>query len=774
MNNKQSFLLTCVICLISIICCSNKSFAQNREIDSLKKLLSKNIHDTVKLEVLNQLVNISSENEFESYNIKLEALCSKLNHQKNKRINFLVTNYLMHVYDTKSYIFREKGSLDSSFFYSNKSLKISKNINDNEGISQGYRRLGLLLSEKGEVLKSIDYFQKGLLIAEKIKDLNMVANFYSDISVAQYNLDNNKEAVRYMFKSQNIFFKLNNKTMIADNYNTLGSIYSNMGKFDSSLYFHKKGYQLFIDASDTVMILRTLNNIGHTYYFNKQLDTALFYYMKAINIMRNKSYYSEYSTISNNIGEIYLKKKNLQLAKKFSEQALEFEKKINRLPVLKNIYSTLESVYFLEKQYLKAYEMLTKYTTIKDTLLGIDIQNASTKKFLQYEFEKKQLADSIKVAEEKKVTTAQLKQEKATRYTLFVGLVLVTLFGGFMYNRFKVTQKQKRIISEQKLIVETQKEIVDQKNLQLNQQNEEISAQRDEIEAQRDEITAQRDLVTEQKEHIEEIHKEVTDSINYAKRIQEAVLPVSGMARSVLGEHFILFKPKDVVSGDFYFATKINNWLIVAVADCTGHGVPGAFMSMLGISFLNEIVQKEEIRKANQILINLRKEIINALQQKGVVGEQKDGMDISLLVVNADTNECQWAGANNPLYIVRKFIKLESEKHDKNIFQLSNFQLDELKGDKMPIAIYPEMKDFTNYEFKANKGDCIYLFSDGFADQFGGPKARKFMYKQFKEILLQNSLKQMDEQKKMLENAFENWKCNAEQIDDVTVLGMRI
>ena len=272
----------------------------------------------------------------------------------------------------------------------------------------------------------------------------------------------------------------------------------------------------------------------------------------------------------------------------------------------------------------------------------------------------------------------------------------------------------------------------------------------------------------------------VTDSINYAKRIQEAVLPISDSARFILGEHFILFKPKNIVSGDFYWTTKINNFLIVAVADCTGHGVPGAFMSMLGISFLNEIVQKQEINKANQILNNLRIEVINALQQKGVHGEQKDGMDISLLVINTDTNDAQWAGANNPLYIIKKFDNLkmtqfESDEASSNlqISQLSN-QLVELKGNKMPIAIYPQMKDFTNHEFKLEKGDCVYLFTDGYADQFGGPKGRKFMYKQYKDILLRNSIISMKDQKEALEIAFEEWKNDYEQIDDVTILGLKI
>ncbi|MBI4648516.1 MAG: SpoIIE family protein phosphatase, partial [Bacteroidia bacterium] len=291
--------------------------------------------------------------------------------------------------------------------------------------------------------------------------------------------------------------------------------------------------------------------------------------------------------------------------------------------------------------------------------------------------------------------------------------------------------------------------------------------------------------------YIEEIHKEVTDSINYAKRIQEAVLPVSESARSILPEHFILFKPKDIVSGDFYWTTRVVSHVsdgvtgshgfvsgtmpashtvtIITVADCTGHGVPGAFMCMLSISFLTEIVRKQELTLANQVLNELRKAIINALQQKGVSGEQKDGMDISLLVVNTKINECQWAGANNSLYLIQTVAS-------------QPFELKEIKGDKMPIAIHPVMNDFTNHQFKVEKGDCLYLFSDGFADQFGGPKGKKLKYSAFKKIIAEISVspqaRPMKEQGEQIEMALEKWMNfngkKYEQIDDITVLGIRI
>jgi len=217
--------------------------------------------------------------------------------------------------------------------------------------------------------------------------------------------------------------------------------------------------------------------------------------------------------------------------------------------------------------------------------------------------------------------------------------------------------------------------------------------------------------------------------------------------------------------------------LIIAVVDCTGHGVPGAFMSMLGTSFLREIVVKEYMTNPGIILKRLRKEIIHTLKQKGTSGEQKDGMDMALISVNLDTLEMQFAGANNPLYIVRGGQNpqgLTKPKPLQNLEGLTKDYIEEIKGDKMPISIYIRMEPFKNNNIKLEKGDCIYLFTDGFADQFGGPRNRKFMYKQFKDILLQNCHKPMTEQKEVIESAFDNWRGDSEQIDDVTVVGIRI
>ena len=307
--------------------------------------------------------------------------------------------------------------------------------------------------------------------------------------------------------------------------------------------------------------------------------------------------------------------------------------------------------------------------------------------------------------------------------------------------------------------------VIEDKNITLQEQNEEIASQRDEIEAQRNFVIQQNELLEKQK-------KAILDSINYAQRIQQATLPDETMVNNIIPDSFILYKPRDIVSGDFYWMTSVEERAIIAAADCTGHGVPGAFMSMLGAAFLNEIVNKEYITHPAVILRKLRKEVIEALQQKGEYGEQKDGMDIALCSIDFEKMQLQFAGANNPLCLVRKN-NIEKIKDAKS-FEFEDHLLYEIKGDRMPIGIHYRMDNFAMHEIILHPGDICYMFSDGFPDQFGGPDGDKFKSRPFKELLLQNSQKSMEEQKNILENKLEEWMEGYEQIDDILAVGFRI
>jgi len=271
-----------------------------------------------------------------------------------------------------------------------------------------------------------------------------------------------------------------------------------------------------------------------------------------------------------------------------------------------------------------------------------------------------------------------------------------------------------------------------------------------------------------QKKKVEDQKQKITDSINYASYIQAAVLPPFDYIYQILPQHFILYKPRDIVSGDFYWVKKIDASVFVVAADCTGHGVPGAFMSMLGVSFLNEIIRYSDI-KPNEILNKLRDNVMTALHQTGKEGEQKDGMDISICVINELENKLQFAGANNPLY----FISNANGKDELKIY----------KADNMPIGIYYKTSNkFTNHEVEIKKGDSFYIFSDGFADQFGGEEGRKFLQKRFRELIFEVHDKPMSIQKNILDKSIDDWMSfkdkkhnhKFEQLDDILVFGVKI
>lgn len=277
----------------------------------------------------------------------------------------------------------------------------------------------------------------------------------------------------------------------------------------------------------------------------------------------------------------------------------------------------------------------------------------------------------------------------------------------------------------------------------VKERTEEVVRQKEEIEKQRDEIA--------------EKNQSITDSIEYASRIQKAVLPSNEFAKEILPEHFILFRPRDIVSGDFYWMTRKDNLLVMIAADCTGHGVPGAFMSMLGVSFLNEIVNRHEITTAGAILTQLRADVKKTLGQEGKEGEAKDGMDIALCIMDLDHMKLQYAGAYNPFYLFR------------------NNELMEIKADRMPIGIYiKEKESFTNNEIDLQKDDVFYIFSDGFQDQFGGEDGQKYKTKNFKQLLLEIHNKPMAEQREILNTTIDQWRGKWEQVDDIIIMGVRV
>jgi serine phosphatase RsbU (regulator of sigma subunit) len=330
-----------------------------------------------------------------------------------------------------------------------------------------------------------------------------------------------------------------------------------------------------------------------------------------------------------------------------------------------------------------------------------------------------------------------------TRNIIIAGFFIILVFGVIISRAYAQKKKSNLLIEE--------------KNRDLKGANQEI---------------------TYQKEEIEEKNKEITDSIKYAQRIQEAILPPTKLVKTYLQESFVLFKPKDIVSGDFYWLETVDDHVLFSAVDCTGHGVPGAMVSVVGHNGLNRCVKEFGITQPSKILDKLT-DLVEETFEKSE-SEVKDGMDMAICSLNFQTNELQYAGANNPLWIITK----NSERHAEfievvngSIFRLTQdapLAILEIKANKQPIGKYDDHQPFVNHTIQLQKGDIIYIFSDGYADQFGGSKGKKFKYKQFKEILLSIQDKSMVEQRKLLDETIEEWRGELEQIDDIVIIGVRI
>lgn len=346
----------------------------------------------------------------------------------------------------------------------------------------------------------------------------------------------------------------------------------------------------------------------------------------------------------------------------------------------------------------------------------------------------------------------------------FIGICILLLIGlVYLLIKWRIRQLEadKRIleqkVQERTIEIQHQKDEIEKQRDVLAIRNEEIMQQKEEIEAQRDEIEAQRDELEKQNAHIALQNKEITASIVYAKRIQTAVMPTESEIQQIMPDGFIYFKPRDIVSGDFYWASQRKDKTIIVAADCTGHGVPGAFMSMLGISFLNEIITEQEFPKANEILNELRQNVLNTLSQKVENVDMQDGMDIALVIIDKKEMQAEFAGAFNPMILIR------------------NGELHEVPADRMPIGSHVfERESFKNNVIKIYKNDAIYLFSDGFISQFGGAEDRKFNSKAFRQLLVNIHTRPMLEQRKVLDSTMTNWMGDKEQMDDILVIGVRV
>jgi serine phosphatase RsbU (regulator of sigma subunit) len=714
----------------------------------------------------------------------LSVTLSPLFAQKRVRIDSLITASLVAADTTRIKILVElcwayrNSSIDTAILYGERALEQSLKLNYKTTLPKNYTYLGVLNRNMGNYPKALEYYFLSAKHSEEQKDYEQLGYALQSIGDINNRQGDYEEAIKYTEQGLKQF------EIIKDNggkgycYYTLGNIYSNKNEYQKAIDFHQKALEIRKHIDDKGKIASSLGVLASIFYKQKRVDDAMSYSTQAKNLFKEVRDLRGIANMTNQIAQIDYDNKNYESAIIKSHEALEIAQKSGNIEYMKDSYSLLHKAYLAQNKLQQAYDNQQLYLVYQDSLFNQERGRQTIALEGKYEQEKRKIL--VQTLEEEEET------QKYTRYAIsLVAFIAVLLL--IFYIRTFIKRKRTTAL--------------------LNEQAEEIITKTEQLA-----LTLQ---------DIQQKNEKINDSISYALRIQSAMLLSENHLRDYIPESFIFFKPRDVVSGDFYwFAEKQmgkNKKFIIAVADCTGHGVPGAFMSMIGDALLNEIVHDKEIQQPHYILNQLNEGIRKALHQEAT--EQNDGMDISVVNINYFDNQLTkiiFAGAMNPAYLVENL-------HQKPIIHV-------LKADKQPIGgnkdIYQRKKQQTDnsiaFSFSrqtiivqdssvANNDDSstqtvftsealqnklqntlenevvklnsvesvqtpfmLYMCSDGYQDQFGGKDNRKFMTTKLRNVLTEIAPLPIDEQKYILTKNFFDWKNNQKQTDDVTVIGMRL
>ncbi|MFN4233434.1 MAG: tetratricopeptide repeat protein [Bacteroidia bacterium] len=617
-------------------------------------------------------------------------------------------------------VYADQGNYSKALEYYFKAQKIDEEIlmpdgqiGDKKGQAGNLGNIGIVYHAQGNYSKALEYYFKALKICEEIGDKRNLAAILGNIGIVYKEQGYYSKALEYYFKALKINEEIGNKQYQAINLGNIGGVYMEQGNYSKALEYYFKALKIFEEIGNKQYQALNLVNIGVVYMEQAYYSKALEYYFKALKICEEIGDKQSQAINLGNIGALYIQQKKYKEAEEYLKQAILIGEELHIIYYLKEFYYSLSELYAQTGRYKDAFEAYKKHDMYKDSVNSEENQKALATKEMQYLFEKKQAEEEAKHEQELLRREAKEKQQRLYLYLALAiaGAILVIL--GIVYKSLQTTKRQKKI-----------------------------------IEQTRDEIAAQKKIV-------EEKNKDILDSISYAKRIQEAILPNSHKWKQLLPQSIILYLPKDIVAGDFYWLEETDKYIFVAAADCTGHGVPGAMVSVVCSNALTRAVLEEKLTETNQILDRVREIVIEKLS--GSDENIRDGMDVCLVRINKQNRkQIQYSGANRPLYIVE------------------NNTLNEIKPDKQPIGKYEETKPFTAQLIELNENTCLYLTTDGYADQFGGEKGKKIGTKPFKEMLSQTIALTLEEKGKELKAFFEQWKGHTEQMDDVTLLGIKI
>lgn len=612
------------------------------------------------------------------------------------------------------YVYWHKSNYDSALFYHQNALDLAKkNQLNNSNLAFTYLMLGCDYYDLGDYIKTSEYFFESLQLYEKLNDVVGQIQAHNRLSKLYYKLKDYSKAKNHVTEAQRLNKDIQYHRETATSFNSIGNIQIETGSLNSALYYFSKTLSSFTKCGDVIGQSVACINLGDTYQSlfeasssnTALLDSSFKYYQKSY--LLNQKVDNKFGMIYGvwGMSDIEMKQGKVTNALVNYRRALQLSKDINAKSEEYNLYWKLYKVFEILKNQDSSYFYLKNYIYSRNELENEEQTKALLRQESKYEIEKRISEQKAEIEREKLI---EAEKSRWKNYVIFGIIILVLILS------YAVISSIKRL------------RIIRSKNETINTINAELTIQK----------------------------KEITDSINYARTIQDAILPSENFFKDCGVNSFVFYKPKDIVAGDFYWLEKKGDMVFIAAADCTGHGVPGAMGSVLCSNALNRSLLEFGITDPGKILDKTRELIVDTFSKSEK--DVKDGMDISLVAINTISFDIMWAGANNSLLYV----------HQGDAF--------EIKADKQAIGKTDNPVPFNTHYFKLQKGDILYLFTDGFADQFGGEKGKKFKYKPLKEMLVSNSKHPLTEQKNLLEDRFEKWKGNLEQVDDVCVIGISI
>ncbi len=709
-------LLTCFLFFLFIV--PQYLRAQQVVIDSLVIFLKTAEEDTVKVNSLNllstQYTNTGSYEQALKCAQQAEQQAEKFNYQKGIAVSY-------HNIGT---VYWYKGDYEKSLDSHSKALQIRQTIVDKQGMASSYNNIGLVYTNLGNYEKSMESYLIALKIRQEIGEKQGIASTYNNIGNIYRSQGKTEKALDNYLKSLKIKEEIRmgspndigNKKGLGNSYNNIGLVYTDQGDYVRSLDYYLKAIKIRLEIGDKQGVAYSYTNIGNIYYLQGKYEKALNNQMRSLKIDEEIGFKEGIAVVCANIGSVYMRQNKLEKAYYYFNRSLTLSKEIGYKAGVKVAYISLSELSEIQGDYKQSYNYHKLYSDIKDTLLNEQSSRQIAEMNTKYDSEKKD-KELIKKDAEISKQQAETESQNLQRNAFIIGFILVLVLAFFILRSYREKQNANNLLEEKNQLIENQKQLVEEKNLKI------------------------------------------TDSINYGKRIQQAILPSQTLIKTLLPDSFVFFRPKDIVSGDFYWLSEKNGKLLIAVVDCTGHGVPGAFMSMIGNTMLNEIVNVKNVFEPDKILDHLNKGIVSILHQNNSeTNTQDDGMDITILAIDKTNNEVAFAGANHFAYLIR------------------NNELKTLKGDVFSIGGMFGKEDitFSNQKIKIEKGDAFYLFTDGLVDQFGGEKNTKFLSSRFEQLLKNIQQPDMEQQKEKLITAFDDWKGSNKQLDDVCVFGVKI